>query len=173
MPKISIDYSNCSIYKLEHIEDESLIYVGHTTNFKQRKAQHKNNCNNESNKTFNLKLHQMIRGNGGWDCFKMIEVEKYPCKDKREAERREDEIMKELKASMNTYKSFRTDEERKEYRNEYLETNKEKLQEYNKEYMKQYREDNKEYIIKKKREKITCKCVSVVTKVHLKRHERN
>jgi hypothetical protein len=54
----------------------------------------------------------------------MIEVEKYPCNDKREAERRENEIMKELKASMNTIKSFRTDEERKEYRNEYLETNK-------------------------------------------------
>ena len=40
MPKISIDYSNCSIYKIEHIKDETLIYVGHTTNFKQRKAQH-------------------------------------------------------------------------------------------------------------------------------------
>ena len=39
----------------------------------------------------------MIRDNGGWDNFKMIEVEKYPCKDKRDAERREDEIMKELK----------------------------------------------------------------------------
>ena len=49
MPKKPIDYSNCCIYKLEHIENESLIYVGHTTNFKQRKAQHKNNCNNESN----------------------------------------------------------------------------------------------------------------------------
>ena len=41
MPKISIDYSNCCIYKIEHIENESLIYVGHTTNFKQRKADHK------------------------------------------------------------------------------------------------------------------------------------
>ena len=48
MPKKPIDYSNCCIYKLEHIENESLIYKGHTTNFKQRKAQHKNNCNNES-----------------------------------------------------------------------------------------------------------------------------
>ena len=35
MPKISIDYTNCCIYKLRHIENESLIYVGHTTNFKQ------------------------------------------------------------------------------------------------------------------------------------------
>ena len=135
---------------------------------------------NENVRAFNLKLYQMIRDNGGFYMFKMIEVEKYPCKDKRRAERREDEIMKELKASMNTIKSFLTEEERKEKEKQYYETNKEKIQEYYetnkeciKEYMKQYREDNKEYIIKKKREKITCKCVSVVTKVHLKRHERN
>ena len=70
----------------------------------------------------------------------MIEVEKYPCKDKREAERREDEVMKELKASMNTYKSFTTEEYKKEYKKEYnkeyFETNKERLQEYKKEYNK-------------------------------------
>jgi hypothetical protein len=77
----------------------------------------------------------MIRDNGGWDRFEMIEVEKYPCKDKREALRREDEIMKELKASMNTYKSFLTEEERKEKEKQYREENKE--------YYKQYREDNK------------------------------
>ena len=96
----------------------------------------------------------MIRENGGFDRFKMIEVEKYPCKDKREAERRENEVMNELKASMNTYKSFLTEEERKEYnkeyKKEYYETNKEKIQEYyetNKEKLqeriKEYRENNK------------------------------
>jgi alpha-galactosidase/6-phospho-beta-glucosidase family protein len=120
----------------------------------------------------------MIRGNGGWDRFKMIEVEKYPCKDNREAERREDEVMKELKASMNTYKSFRTEEERKEYNKdyhkeyreanidiikkkdkqyskEYYETNKEKIQQYredNREHMKEYYETNKEQIKEKTKE---------------------
>jgi hypothetical protein len=44
----------------------------------------------------------MMRENGGWNMFRMIEVEKYPCKDKYAAERRECEIMKELKANMNT-----------------------------------------------------------------------
>jgi hypothetical protein len=33
MPKISINYGKWSIYKIEHIEDGTLIYVGHTTNF--------------------------------------------------------------------------------------------------------------------------------------------
>jgi hypothetical protein len=44
----------------------------------------------------------MMRENGGWEMFRMIEVEKYPCNDKYAAEKRECEIMKELKANMNT-----------------------------------------------------------------------
>ena len=193
MPKTPVDYSKCSIYKIEYIENKSLVYVGHTTNFNTRKGEHKSNCKNENGKAFNYKLYQMIRDNGGFDMFKMIEVEKYPCKDKREAERREDEIMKELKASMNTYKSFRTDEERKEYEKqyrednketiqEYYETNKEKLQEYKKEYQennkekiqeydKEYYETHKDMIRERINAKITCKCGSVIIRNSIKRHE--
>ena len=155
MPKIPIDYSNCCIYKIEHIENESLIYVGHTTNFKQRKAEHKNTCNNENNKSFNLKLYTMIRSNGGYSMFKMIEVEKYNCNDRREAEKREDEVMKELKVNMNTIRSFKTEEEKKKY----YEENKEKKKQYRKEYNEEkkeakevYYEENKEEILKKKKE---------------------
>ena len=39
----------------------------------------------------------MIRDNGGWDSFQMLEVEKYSCNDRREAEKRETEVMKEQK----------------------------------------------------------------------------
>jgi hypothetical protein len=182
MPKKPIDYSNCCIYKIEHIENESLIYVGHTTNFKQRKAEHKNTCNNEKHTRFNLKLYTMIRENGGWEMFVMIEVEKYPCNDKREADKRENELMKELKASMNKISSFRTNEERLENdrqrerqrykenkeeilkrKKEYRENNKEKLKQYNIEYAeknkekiakrdKEYRDKNKEKISKREKE---------------------
>ena len=48
MPKIDIDYSNTIIYKIfckdPEIKD---IYIGHTTNFVQRKYAHKNNCSND------------------------------------------------------------------------------------------------------------------------------
>jgi hypothetical protein len=159
MPKIPIDYSNCSIYKIEHIEDESLIYVGHTTNFKQRKAQHKQRCNHEKSKEFNLKLYTMIRQNGGFEMFKMIEIEKYKCNDRREADKRENEVMKELKATMNKIRSFITEEEHKDKIKQYQKDNKDKLNEYNKDYykdnkdkIKQYCEDNKDKIVKKKKE---------------------
>ena len=194
MPKTAINYSKCCIYKIEHLENESLVYVGHTTNFEKRKGEHKRNCKNENGKAFNLKLYKMLRDNGGWDCFKMIEVEKYPCNDKRDAERRENEVMKELKANLNTYKSFRTDEERKEYEKEYnkeyYEDNRERIKsnnkeyyETNKDYYKEYRETNKEQIKEKdkqyyetnkhkRNEKITCQCGCVVTRNSTKQHEK-
>ena len=130
MPKKPIDYSNCCIYKIQCINDESLVYVGHTTNFTKRKCEHKNNCKNELSSKHNYKLYQMIRDNEGWDSFRMVEVEKFPCNDKREAEKRETEIMKELKANLNTYKSYITNEEKKEQDKTYREENKDKMNDY-------------------------------------------
>ena len=182
MPKVPMDYSKCCIYKIEHVDDESLVYVGHTTSFNMRKTEHKNSCYNEKGKQYNLKVYQMIRDNGGWENFIMIEVEKYPCNDKREAERRENEVMKELKANMNTINSFRTEEEITEYKKEngkaYRQSNKSKIQEKNKKYyesnkpkiqeqMKDYREANKDKI----NGKVTCECGCEVVKRCLKRHQ--
>ena len=146
MPKISINYGNCCIYKIEHIKNDTFIYVGHTTNFKQRKAQHKNTCNNEKHSKFNLKLYTMIRLNGGWEMFVMIEVEKYPCNDKREAEKRENELMKELKASMNKNRSLITNEERLKKGKIYKEENKDKIKETVKEYKEKHKDNIKQYI---------------------------
>ena len=43
----------------------------------------------------------MIRNNGGWDSFKMLEIKKFPCNDKREALAEEDKVMKELSSNVN------------------------------------------------------------------------
>mmetsp|Transcript_23477 Transcript_23477/g.27576 ORF Transcript_23477/g.27576 Transcript_23477/m.27576 type:complete len:159 (+) Transcript_23477:90-566(+) len=139
MPRTPVDYSKIVIYKIQHIEDESLIYVGSTTDFTRRKAQHKSVCYNRNNTGFNYKKYQMIRENGGWDMFQMIEIEKYPCTDKRQAEKREDEIMRELKTNMNSHKAYLEIEEKRKYQKEYH------IQYYNK-------------------EKITCECGCVIVK---------
>ena len=140
-----MDYSKTLIYKIEHIEDDSLVYVGHTTNWDKRKSHHKHCCNNEKTKQNNLKLYQMMRQNGGWNNFKMIEVEKYPCNDKREAEKRECEVMKELKAIMNTNKSYLSKEDKELYVEEYYENNKEQLKDYIKDYYENIKDKIKEY----------------------------
>ena len=74
MPKKTVDYSKCCIYKIEHIEKVNLMYVGHTTNFTQRKSFHKHDCNRH--KRSPPKVYKMMRENGGWEMFRIVEIEK-------------------------------------------------------------------------------------------------
>ena len=100
MSKKSIDYSNTIIYKI-YCKDECItdIYIGHTTNFIQRKSSHKTECNNEKNY---LKIYKIIRENGGWNNWNMIEIAKYNCKDSTEARIKENEHYNQLKATLNS-----------------------------------------------------------------------
>ena len=103
MPRNNINYSNISIYKIQHVNDETLLYVGQTTDFTKRKSAHKSRAKNS--KMNDCKLYSMIRDNGGWDMFNMIEVKKFPCTNKKEAEAEEDRVMRELKSTLNSNSS--------------------------------------------------------------------
>jgi hypothetical protein len=100
MPKETIDYSNTIIYKI-YCKDETIkdIYVGHTTNFTQRKYSHKMASNNLNN---TLKIYNTIRNNGGWENWDMVEIAKYCCKDATEARIKEQFHYEELKSSLNS-----------------------------------------------------------------------
>ena len=100
MPKKDVDYSNTIIYKI-CCKDETItdVYVGHTTNFTQRKYSHKIACNNLEN---TLKIYNVIRSNGDWDNWNMVEIAKYNCKDATEARIKEQEHYNELKSSLNS-----------------------------------------------------------------------
>ena len=100
MPKTYIDYSNTIIYKIT-CKDETIsdVYVGHTTNFVQRKYAHKICCTNNNN---NCKLYQVIRNNGGWDNWKMEIIEFINCNDLYEAIKKEQEYVVLMKATLNS-----------------------------------------------------------------------
>ena len=158
MPKNPIDYQNTIIYKIEHIEKENLIYVGHTTNWDRRKYSHKHRCLNENNSKHNLKVYQMMRDNGGWEMFRMIEIEKYPCNDRREADKRECEVMKELRSNMNMIFSYVSEEDKRNYIESHKEERKinnciyrEKNVDFIKKKKKEYQELNKDRIFEKKK----------------------
>lgn len=90
MPKSPIDYSRIVIYNFVCIDPLIVhTYVGSTTNFTQRKNHHRYCCNTENSKEYLIQKYIYIRENGGWNNWKMIEIEKFPCKDKRDAETRE------------------------------------------------------------------------------------
>ena len=104
MPRTPIDYSKTLIYKLVHKDDleNSNIYVGSTTDFRRRKWSHKSNCNNVDSDSHYLKVYQNIRENDGWDEWVMLEIEKFPCKDKRDADARERYWCEFYRSTLNT-----------------------------------------------------------------------
>jgi hypothetical protein len=136
MPKLPINYSNTTIYKLVHKEDydNANTYIGSTTDFIRRKNKHKSSCNCITSKEYNEKKYQYIRDNGGWGEWNMLEVEKFPCNDKREAEAREEYWRCHFNSQLNSIRAFRTDEEKKQYDIEYYGQNKKNRLEYQKTY---------------------------------------
>ena len=97
MPKTEIDYSNTIIYKIT-CKDVLInkLYVGHTTNFTQRKYYHKNSCINEQPCNYKCNLYEVIKNNGGWNNWKMEIIEVYNCADHYEAKKREQECFIKL-----------------------------------------------------------------------------
>ena len=103
MPKLEIDYSNTIIYKITCIEPTITdVYVGHTTNFVQRKYAHKQSCTNQNTANYKCKLYEVIRNNGGWENWKMEIINFYNCHDHYEARKKEQEYFISLKATLNS-----------------------------------------------------------------------
>ena len=147
MPKKAMDYSKCVIYKIVCQDPEiTECYVGHTTNFKSRKHNHKIDC-----KTKDFKLYQMIQENGGWDNWTMTPICEYPCENYIQACIKEEEYRVELQASLNSNKCY-IGLSKNEYHKEYYETHKEQMLEQRNEYNKEYRVKNKEQINEKNKE---------------------
>lgn len=152
MPKIQVDYKHTVIYKII-CNDLSITdcYVGHTTNFIKRKYQHKINCENQNDVKYNFKIYTIIRQNGGWQNWTMVEIEKYPCNDRNEAIARERYWFELNSAKLNTVVPSRTV----------------------KEYRKEYYKINKQQLLEQKKQVICCElCQSEVTVNHLARHKK-
>uniref|UniRef100_A0A6C0LR70 C2H2-type domain-containing protein n=1 Tax=viral metagenome TaxID=1070528 RepID=A0A6C0LR70_9ZZZZ len=103
MPKTEIDYSNTIIYKIT-CKDPTVkdVYVGHTTNFVQRKHAHKQSCTNNKSSNYDCKLYEVIRNNGGWNNWFMEIVGFFNCNDHYEARKKEQEYFELLRATLNS-----------------------------------------------------------------------
>jgi hypothetical protein len=160
MAKLKTDYSKTIIYKLVHKNDfnNENIYVGSTTDFARRKYFHSWNCCNEKSRCSHLKVYQIINANGGWSEWNMVQLQKYPCSDKREAQAQEEYWRSLLNAGLNTYRPFRTLEEKIEYeKNYYIKNRAEKLEQQKNYYIEnraEISEKQKNYYIENRAEKL-------------------
>jgi hypothetical protein len=177
MPRKAIDYSNCLIYKIV-CKDLGVpnVYVGHTTDFTNRKRRHKGDCYNEDGKGYNHRVYKCIRENGGWDNWTMLVIEKYDCKDNIEASMRERHWQEELNADLNHNRAYITREEKKETDR----LNSIRYNEEHPEYRKSYYENNKDHIKElmakykdKIQEEITCDCGTKVCHGNRNKHYKS
>lgn len=168
MPRTAINYNNTTIYKL-CCKDVTIteIYVGHTTNFIKRKANHKKSTNTPTDPLYDTYKYQFIRNNGGFENWTMIEIIKIACVDVNDACRVERQYMEQLNATLNKNKPIITPNEKEEYYMNYYERNKEKICEYNKEYIKENKDQLKNYReINKEKKREYDKLRNIKTKKH-------
>ena len=180
------NYQNGLIYKLcSKDTDITDFYIGSTTEFRRRKYSHKSSCNNEKSKDYNLDLYKFIRENGGWKNWDMVLIEYYKCDNKLELEKKEREVIENLKPTLNKQIPTRTDKEYyqdnreqiNEKHKEYRQDNKEKTKKYRQDNKEKFKEYKKEYyqnnIKEKAKEKITCECGAIITKCNINRHTKS
>ena len=158
------------------------VYVGSTKAFANRKWSHKGSCNNENNRSYNLKVYKTIRDNGGWDNWRMVCIAEEECETKRQAEMVEERYRQELNANMNGKRCYTSQEQRKEDNKEYNKEHKDEINEKrrvnykehkeHKEKKKEYYEEHKDEIQKRKSKKYTCACGSEIQLGDKSKHEK-
>ena len=122
-----------TFYTIQCKTNNSLVYVGSTTNFNRRTIEHKTDCSNVNSKRYNLRVYSTIRANGGFDNFEICVIDTIIC-TKEQARVFETGYMDMYGATLNSINAF-TD--RKEYETQ------------NK---KQYHIDNRDAILAKKKQ---------------------
>ena len=140
-----VNYQNGKIYCLRSNQTDD-IYIGSTAEerLSARMSKHRVDYNRWLNgKTNYVTSYELLKYD---DCYIEL-IEKYPCKDKMELERREGEIQREMNCvnkyiAGRTYKEYYQDNRCKisEKSRQYRQDNKETISEY----MKQYQQNNKE-----------------------------
>jgi hypothetical protein len=129
------------------------FYVGSTSNVRHRKWEHKSACQILNNKSYNQKIYQTIRENGGWDNWRMIVLEEMiEGTTLLQSRMREEYFRLELQATLNSY-CCGTGLNKKDYDKIYYDINKDKRKKQD----KIYRDANKDEINRKKREKYALK----------------
>jgi hypothetical protein len=112
MPRKPIDYSKSKFYRLV-CKDVTVkeVYVGHTTNEKNRRMNHKSACNNEKSRIYNLFVYKFLRDHGGWANWQLLVHETAAMKNKADASLRERYWCEHYNATLNRNVPGRTHSE--------------------------------------------------------------
>ena len=137
------DYSKGKIYTIRNKHDENLIYVGSSIEeyLSKRFQKHKSHKHCSLYMYINEPNH-----NTTWDDWYIELYEEYPCDNKLQLCKKENEIIRQI-ATINKI-GYRTEEMKKKKDKEYREANKEAIKIKDKKYV----ESNREKVLQKKKE---------------------
>lgn len=109
-----------TIYEIISLDnDNKNVYIGYSTNFKQRIIDHKNPYNNNPKcREFNKLLYKHIRTHGGWDNFIIKSIEIIECNEHLIARKREQYWIIERNATLNKIRSVDIDEFKSKYKSD-------------------------------------------------------
>ena len=95
-----VNYKNGIIYYIGEPGTNNL-YIGSTTNLKNRKYVHKHRCNNKDSEYYDDALYKKIRVKG-WDSWVIGVLQYYPCNSRDELQALERALITNLKANLNS-----------------------------------------------------------------------
>lgn len=152
-----IDYSTTPVYFYRFIcKDINIIntYVGSTISLTRRRTAHKSACINPNNLHHHLLVYKIIRENGGWTNWELVEIENKIVKNKTEALQHEQYLIDLFKSNMNSHNAFLTETQKRTAITQYYENHKTVILEQHRKYYNINRakllENNKEYNLKNK-----------------------
>jgi hypothetical protein len=166
-------YNNGKIYTLRCHDDQTLIYVGSTTQpLYKRFFEHKRDASKFKERTLYTKMNEL-----GIDKFYIELYELYSCNSKEELNKREGEVIR-LIGTLNMEIAGRTGPEyyidNKEKINikdrKYYNENAEKIKENKKEYRATLTDEQNQAVHDRKREKITCICGCIAARSDIAKH---
>jgi len=127
-----VNYQNGKIYTIRCRSDENLIYVGSTTQkLTQRLAKHRSSCK----RGVGCSIYKYIV-NDDWSEWYIELYEMYPCNSKKELERREGQVIREI-GTINKNIAGRTKKEYYEMNADIIKGDKKKYYEMNADIIKE------------------------------------
>ena len=147
------------------------MYIGHTTDFKERKSGHRIRCNNPNDKKYNFPVYKFIRGNGGFNNFEMILIETEQLNNPLEALARERESAKQKYKYKKNDRTENPEKYKEIDRNKYIKHREEAIQR-----AKVHYETHKGEISTRKREqgkhRVACECGIECSRNWILKHKR-
>ena len=120
---MDMDYKNSKIYKLQC--DDGHFYIGSTVStLVKRFCSHKS----RAKKNPDIRVYKHI--DGKWDSVRIVLIEEFPCENKNQLVRKEDEhirLHREDALCLNMRTAFRSDEDLKSWEKTYRETHREDI----------------------------------------------